>query len=450
MFARIFNTSLFLVFGIAVLFLEVPAHVAADQFTSSSYRVEAPEFGVSSYATSSGFQVWSTIGGLGIGTSTITNFSLNSGFLTFPWVSTPSVSATAGDAQVALSWSASEGFLGWSVGGYDVGQSSVSGGPYTYASVGNVLSSTRTGLTNGTAYYFVVLPKDASGVRIATSTEFSGTPVATPSSSSSSSSGGGGGGGGGGSSPLSISFGTVNFSGRTYPKSTVTILKDAQIVSSAVSGSDGTFGTSVGSLSPGKYVFSLYSEDRNGVLSSTHSFPTSIASGVTVNLTGIFIAPTISVDKGEVKKGDEIVFFGQASPRADVVIAVNSEEEYFARITTDTDGIYLYQFDSTVLDYGLHSARSKAVLLSQLVSTFSVPVEFRVGTKNVLAPKKLTQRKGDLNGDKRINLIDFSIAAYWYKRKLFGPIIELERQMFNGDGKIDLRDFSVLAFNWTG
>ena len=427
--------------GVVALFLGAPFRATADEFTSSSYRVDAPELGVSSYTTSAGFQLWSTVGGVSLGTSTVTSFSLNPGFLSFPWVSTPSVSATAGNAQAALSWSASEGFLGWTVSGYDVGQSTVSGGPYTYASVGNVLSSTRTGLTNGTAYYFIILPKDASGTRIATSSEATATPVASAVQSTSSS-------GGGGSSP--ISPGGVNLSGRAYPKSTVTILQDAQIVSSAVSGSDGTFSTAVGNLSAGKYIFSVYSEDKYGVLSSTQNFPTTIASGVTVNLTGVFVAPTLSVDKGEVKRGDDIVFFGQASPRADVIIAVNSEEAYFGRVAADSDGIYLYQFDSTVLNYGQHSARSKASLFNQLVSSFGVPVEFRVGTKNVDAPKKSARRKGDVSGDRRINLIDFSIAAHWYRQKLSGAMIELEKQMFNGDGKIDLRDFSILAFNWTG
>ena len=55
----------------------------------------------------------------------------SSGFAAYPFASTPSVSATAGNAQVALSWTASQGFVGWTVSGYDIGQSTVAGGPYT-------------------------------------------------------------------------------------------------------------------------------------------------------------------------------------------------------------------------------------------------------------------------------------------------------------------------------
>jgi len=96
----------------------------------------------------------------------------------FPFSSTPVVTPTAGDAQVSLSWTAATALVGWSVGGYNVGQSTVSGGPYTYTSVGAVTSSTRTGLSNGTTYYFVVRVEDAFGNSIATSTEVSEAPVA--------------------------------------------------------------------------------------------------------------------------------------------------------------------------------------------------------------------------------------------------------------------------------
>jgi hypothetical protein len=71
---------------------------------------------------------------------------------------------------------------------------------------------------------------------------------------------------------------------------------------------------------------------------------------------------------------------------------------------------------------------------------------FSVGTKNVTAalPTK-TVTKGDLNNDKKVNLIDFSIAAYWYKRP--SPPTTSD---FNSDGKVDLVDFSIMAFYWTG
>ncbi|MEK9179200.1 MAG: hypothetical protein AAB893_01910, partial [Patescibacteria group bacterium] len=226
--------------------------------------------------------------------------------------------------------------------------------------------------------------------------------------------GGGGGGGGGGD----IAPTAVNFSGRAYPQSTVTILKDAQIVTTVAAGTDSNFQTSVTNLSAGNYIFSVYSEDKDGRRSSLLTFPVSVTAGATTNVSGIFIAPTIAVDKSEVRRGDNIAIFGQSATSADIVISVNSHEEFFAKTISDKDGIYLYNFDSSVLELGSHNTKSKASIGNQLVSGFSYLVNFKVGTKNVLAQPIQSIIKGDLNNDKRVNLVDFSIAAYWYKRQL--------------------------------
>ena len=105
----------------------------------------------------------------------------------------------------------------------------------------------------------------------------------------------------------------------------------------------------------------------------------------------------------------------------------------------------MLNFDTSVLEMGQHNTKSKVALDGE-ISSFSKVVGFAVGTKNVLAqlPEK-TASKADLNGDKRVNLVDFSIAAYWYKRPNPPTSSDL-----NGDGKVDLIDFSIMAFNWTG
>jgi len=166
----------FIVFAV---FFITPFISNAEIFQSSSFRILDPV--ISSGAersTSASFILSQSLGEFALGSSTASSFQLNPGFLTFPAVTLPTVTATAGDAQVSLSWTTASGALGWTVGGYNVGQSTTSGGPYTYTSLGNVTSSTRTGLTNGTQSFFVIRPEDAFGNSIATSTEVSATPVA--------------------------------------------------------------------------------------------------------------------------------------------------------------------------------------------------------------------------------------------------------------------------------
>jgi len=77
-------------------------------------------------------------------------------------------------------------------------------------------------------------------------------------------------------------------------------------------------------------------------------------------------------------------------------------------------------------------------------------VGFAVGTKSIFAEVGKKFLKGDLNDDNRVNLIDFSIAAYWYYRPFNQDFRLKEAERLNGDGKIDLVDFSIMAYYWTG
>lgn len=259
--------------------------------------------------------------------------------------------------------------------------------------------------------------------------------------------GGGGGGGGGGYPSLETK---VIFSGRAYPRSEVTLLKDAQIVATTLADSDANFNIILSGISGGSYIFSIYSEDQNGQRSSLLTFPVNVITGATVNISGIFISPTIAVDKAEVKRGDIISIFGQSVKNADITIQISSENEFFLKTKSDSSGVYLSNFDTTDLEYGDHFTKLRASLGDKF-SPFSKAVSFKVGTKNVLAEKPaLCPKKGDLNNDCKVNLVDFSIAAYWYKRQLSPSFKLTEKEKLNGDAKIDLVDFSIMAYYWTG
>lgn len=82
------------------------------------------------------------------------------------------LAATAGNAQVALTWNASSGATS-----YNVKRSTTTGGPYTKISSPTVTNFTDTGLTNGTKYFYVVSAVNSSG-ESANSTEASATPQA--------------------------------------------------------------------------------------------------------------------------------------------------------------------------------------------------------------------------------------------------------------------------------
>lgn len=84
------------------------------------------------------------------------------------------LTATSGDSQVTLSWSAVTGATG-----YNVKRSTTAGGPYTTIAT-NVAGTSYldTTVTNGTTYYYVVTAVDSSNNESANSNEASATPQA--------------------------------------------------------------------------------------------------------------------------------------------------------------------------------------------------------------------------------------------------------------------------------
>ena len=256
--------------------------------------------------------------------------------------------------------------------------------------------------------------------------------------------GGGSGGGGGGGEEINLPT-IVNFSGMAYPLSKVYILKDGNMAATTIADQAANFSVSLSGLHTNTYTFSVYGEDGKNRKSSFFSFPIYITEGTTVNIGNIYLSPTIDVDKDEVKKGDNLLIFGQSMPQKEVVISVHSDPEYFFKVISNTTGAYLYNLDTSILELGKHETKSKNTLENQ-VSLYATPVPFIVGAES--KPKNFTAcslLRGDLNCDNHVNLIDFSIMAYWYKRTNPPQIVDL-----SGDGKITLTDFSILAFNWTG
>ena len=93
--------------------------------------------------------------------------------ITTPPPAPATLTATAGNTQVQLSWSAAAGATS-----YIIERGTVTGGPYTTVGTASGLSFTDSDLTNGTTYYYVVAGVSASGAG-ATSPEANATPSAT-------------------------------------------------------------------------------------------------------------------------------------------------------------------------------------------------------------------------------------------------------------------------------
>jgi hypothetical protein len=251
---------------------------------------------------------------------------------------------------------------------------------------------------------------------------------------------GGGGGGGGYTVPTSVTF-----LGRAYPLSKVSLLQDGQLILTTIAGPDSNFNISINDLAGGNYIFSLFGEDSALRKSTLFNIPLYITPNTSTTVSGIFIAPTIATDKSTVAKGDNLAIFGQSAPSSTITISIHSSEEIFKNTNSDSNGIYLLNFDTAPLNFGNHQTKSKATLAEE-ISSFGPVVAFNVGLINIFNEKeKICGIKADLNNDCFVNLVDFSILAYWYKRPNFPKRVDL-----NNDAKINLVDFSIMAYYWTG
>lgn len=403
------------------------AQVSATDYSSTNFKVKDPVIDsgqVSSSSTS--FGVGQSVSQIAPGKSSSATFQLWSGYQYFFKAKANVLTAIAGDAQVALSWSVPQTFLGITVSSYEVGTGTVSG-TYTFESVGAVTSFNKTGLTNGTPYYFIVKAKGPGGVFLAYSNE----AVATPSGSAISSGGGG------------VSGGGVNFTGYTAPNSTVNLLRDGTILTSTTATNAGQFNLVSPSQSVGYHTYLIFSVDSTGLATSLASFPLTITSS-SQSITDIVLPPTISVVPFQTKKGESLSISGQAAPNANIALRLRSPANFKTTVKSGSDGKYSYLLNSNSFEIGDYYAEGTTDLLGLRTSILSKSVLFKIGNETITKPVSPIAC-GDFNADGRINLIDLSILIFWYEKP--NPA---ERVDCNKDRIINLVDFSILVYNWTG
>ncbi|MEN9881102.1 MAG: hypothetical protein RLZZ308_285 [Candidatus Parcubacteria bacterium] len=238
------------------------------------------------------------------------------------------------------------------------------------------------------------------------------------------------------------------FKGLAYPGSVISLLKNGSIVAEMPASPNGTFEIRLRNLTQGTYSFGVRAEDTERRTSKLLTFTIYVTSGVTTIVDGIFIPPTITSDKVEVKRGEIITFLGRSSPDAEVRLSFHSDTELLKKTKANSQGSWLYKLDSSELELGDHDGKARSLTVDDL-SPYSQTVPFRVGDTDRIRTqtKELAgfRKRCDLNNDNRVNILDFSIMAFWYKRLGFPVKVDL-----SSDGKINLTDLSILAYCWTG
>ena len=397
----------------------------ATDYTSAGFTVTNPvlDQGTSS-SSSTNFGLGQSLNQNAIGKSSSASFQIWSGFQYFFKVNANVLTATPGNSQVSLSWTVPQTYLGVTVGGYEVGTGTTSGS-YVFESVGNVTSFIKNGLTNGTPYFFIVKAKAVGGLFLVYSNEATATPTGS----------GGGGGGGGGNNT------SVIFNGIGYPNSTVTLLQDGNIVSTASTASGGTFSIAANNLTAGTYTFGLYSTDSAGTKSATVNFQRTVLYNTISTVNDVIMPPSLATNLLVAKQGQTVTLSGYTGPNSAVTLQLQSGLTRSG--TSDANGFYKFDLDTTSMAKGVYSAFTKSVVQSKN-SPASSQVSFQIG--DTTTPPPGTCGRSDLNCDGKVDLIDFSILLYYWNK----PPGSNAKVDINKSGIVDLTDLSIMLYDWTG
>ncbi len=250
----------------------------------------------------------------------------------------------------------------------------------------------------------------------------------------------GGGGGGGVFIPPSISTKVVLI-GKAYPGSDINVLMDGKLVKMVKADSEANFRAEVEDITSGVSSFSIWAVDKYGGRSIAYSFTSYITENTITTLSGVYLPPTIDVNKTSLQKGEILDIFGQTIPEVEISVYVFSEE-IIATTTSDEIGAWLYKFNTKVLEEGSHTAKAMSKITPYEKSGFSQVLVFNVG-KGIVPGMNTICPYADLNKDGNTNLVDFSILLYWWNKES-APADQ------NMNGIVDLADFSIMLYYWTG
>jgi len=253
--------------------------------------------------------------------------------------------------------------------------------------------------------------------------------------------------GGGGGGIIGAAVAKVTIFGQAYPYATIFLLKGAQIAVTAIADAQGNFEISYSGPSAGDYIFSLYAKDTDGRASRLRLFPLTLTKNTTLFVKEVVVAPTLGADKQEVQRGERIIVSGHTFPGSDVLLTIGGVQTEFSGGTiSGVDGKYQYVLDTSSLEYEEYRVQAQATFATGALSDLSGFAHFRVGTRTVVpVGPSVCPSKGDLNGDCRVNLVDFSILIYWFGKP--NPPVQVN---LDGNGIVDVVDFSIMAFYWTG
>ncbi len=235
----------------------------------------------------------------------------------------------------------------------------------------------------------------------------------------------------------------VGFSGYAYPGSQVVLLKNMEEIERVVADSSAFFSISVAEPYNSTSIYTLYADDIAQERSLLLNYPLVVSSGTFTQVSGIVFAPTITTDKINVQKSDSLIIEGYGRPQREITVMIRElgiVKKIYKTMTT-IEGRYSFVMSLNSLPsarYTISAQYTGDTRISKIIS-------FILGEETLSRELNPVALPGDCSLDRRVNLVDFSILAFWYGRENPPSCIDT-----NKDGIINLVDFSILAYYWTG
>lgn len=320
----------------------------------------------------------------------------------------------------------------------------------TSSTVDNALGTFHTftvaGITQGTTYTFYVRCRDFAGNENPSDyiiSFYAGNPTGTGSGGGAAGSGGGGGGGGGGAPfPAPPSSPSLTIAGIAPPDADIAILEDGtKISATTLADSSGNFSLNITSLVQGTHSFTIQAVN-GATVESSYTATITVVAGTLNNIANVVLPPSISFATSTVALDATTTISGVSEPLSTIYIVVTSQAglqvPFQATTTASGNGLWSYTLATQGFPQDTYQVKAQSSIPGFGESTFSTISFLGVG-EEALPKFKI----GDLNGDGKVNLVDFSILlTHWGTNYAADDL--------NGDGTVDLPDLSIMLFNWTG
>lgn len=230
--------------------------------------------------------------------------------------------------------------------------------------------------------------------------------------------------------------------GKAYPFSSVSILLDGQKIGSALADSNADFSYTTTQVTAGTASFSFLATDRFGVDSIITTAVFDVVQSAVTTVSNIFLPPSISADPVQVGLGEPVELRGQSVPFARIALLVLGGESGSKSTPlssqVDEAGDWALQVDTNSLQEGYNTAKASFTLSTSTKSGYGKSISFLIGESTGECGGK-----PDMNGDSKVNLVDFSIFLLSWNTSE-------SKADYNCDARVNLADFSIMLFQWTG